>query len=104
MGGSVGRAAWQDLIDRMVEQKRRLVEFADYEPEKERYKSHRRNPLGHVLRDNHLRTLPPLTTEGMLDMFNYSYLWISPTGPETPEQITDEFLDTAIAGMRTHAE
>jgi hypothetical protein len=40
----------------------------------------------------------------MPGMFNYSYLWIGPTGPETPEQITDEFLDTAIAGMRTHAE
>lgn len=71
--------------------------------ERERYESHWRNALEQGIRDGHFHALPRLMTKGLLGMFNYSYIWISPTGPETPEQIADEFLDTVITGMRAHA-
>lgn len=37
--------------------------------------------------------------KGLLGMFNYSYLWLTLDGPESPEDIADEFLDTVLVGM-----
>ncbi len=68
--------------------------------ERERYESHWRNALEHGIRDGQFHPLPRLMVKGLLGMFNYSYLWITPTGAETPEEIADEFLDTIITGMR----
>jgi len=68
--------------------------------ERERYESHWRNALEQGIRDGQFRTLPRLMVKGLLGMFNYSYLWITPAGAETPEEIADEFLDAVVTGMR----
>ncbi|GCE41473.1 transcriptional regulator, TetR family [Rhodococcus wratislaviensis] len=68
--------------------------------ERERYESHWRNAVEQGIRDGHFRVLPRLMVKGLLGMFNYSYLWITPGGAETPEEIADEFLDAVIIGMR----
>ncbi|QHE73826.1 MULTISPECIES: TetR/AcrR family transcriptional regulator [Rhodococcus] len=68
--------------------------------ERERYESHWRNALAEGIRDGQFRALPRLMVKGLLGMFNYSYLWITPVGAETPEEIADDFLDIVISGMR----
>ncbi|MDT2008556.1 TetR/AcrR family transcriptional regulator [Rhodococcus opacus] len=68
--------------------------------ERERYESHWRNALEQGIRDGRFHALPRLMVKGLLGMFNYSYLWITPTGAETPEEIADEFLDAVFTGMR----
>ena len=68
--------------------------------ERERYESHWRNALEQGIRDGQFRALPRLMVKGLLGMFNYSYLWITPAGAETPEEIADEFLDAVVTGMR----
>ncbi|MBC2639042.1 MULTISPECIES: TetR/AcrR family transcriptional regulator [unclassified Rhodococcus (in: high G+C Gram-positive bacteria)] len=67
--------------------------------ERERYESHWRNAVEQGIRDGQFRALPRLMVKGLLGMFNYSYLWITPDGAESPEQIADEFLDAVIIGM-----
>ncbi|GAC02261.1 putative TetR family transcriptional regulator [Gordonia namibiensis NBRC 108229] len=68
--------------------------------QRERYESHWRNALEQGVRDGQFRALPRLMVKGVLGMFNYSYLWITLEGAETPEEIADDFLDTIIEGMR----
>ncbi|MGW4068615.1 TetR/AcrR family transcriptional regulator [Nocardia grenadensis] len=68
--------------------------------ERERYESHWRHALDQGVRDGRFRVLPRLLVKGLLGMFNYSYLWLTPSGSESPEKIADEFLDTVITGMR----
>ncbi|QXF84290.1 TetR/AcrR family transcriptional regulator (plasmid) [Rhodococcus pyridinivorans] len=68
--------------------------------ERERYESHWRNALEQGIRDGQFRSLPRLIVKGLLGMFNYSYLWITPTGAETPEEIADEFIDAVTSGIR----
>lgn len=68
--------------------------------ERERYESHWRNALDQGVRDGQFRALPRLMVKGVLGMFNYSYLWITLDGAETPEEIADDFLDSIIIGMR----
>jgi AcrR family transcriptional regulator len=66
---------------------------------RERYEAHWRGALDQGVRDGRFHPLPPLMVKGVLGMFNYSYLWLTADGPETPEQIAHEFLDTVITGM-----
>ena len=40
-----------------------------------------------------------LTVKAVLGMHNYSYLWIHPTGPLSPEQIADRFCDVLLHGL-----
>lgn len=68
--------------------------------ERERYESHWRNALDQGVRDGQFRALPRLMVKGVLGMFNYSYLWITLDGAESPEEIADDFLDAIITGMR----
>ncbi len=68
--------------------------------ERERYESHWRNALDQGVRDGQFRSLPRLMVKGVLGMFNYSYLWITLDGAESPEEIADDFLDSIIIGMR----
>ncbi|PYE11868.1 TetR family transcriptional regulator [Williamsia limnetica] len=67
---------------------------------RERYESHWRNALDQGVRDGQFRSLPRLMVKGVLGMFNYSYLWITLDGAESPEEIADDFLDSIIIGMR----
>ncbi|MBU8826833.1 TetR/AcrR family transcriptional regulator [Mycolicibacterium goodii] len=66
---------------------------------RERYEAHWRNALDQGVRERRFRPLPTLMVKGLLGMFNYSYLWLTLDGPESPEDIADEFLDTVLAGM-----
>ncbi|ABK70480.1 TetR/AcrR family transcriptional regulator [Mycolicibacterium smegmatis] len=66
---------------------------------RERYEAHWRNALDQGVRDGQFRPLPTLMVKGLLGMFNYSYLWLTLDGPESPEDIADEFLDTVLVGM-----
>ncbi|UGU30168.1 TetR/AcrR family transcriptional regulator [Mycolicibacterium smegmatis] len=66
---------------------------------RERYEAHWRNALDQGVRDGQFRPLPTLMVKGLLGMFNYSYLWLTLDGPESPEDIADDFLDTVLVGM-----
>lgn len=66
---------------------------------RERYEAHWRNALDQGVRDGQFRPLPTLMVKGLLGMFNYSYSWLTLDGPESPEDIADEFLDTVLVGM-----
>lgn len=46
-----------------------------------------------------LRPTRPIMTKGILGMFNFSYLWLRPTGGMSPEEIADEFCDMALSGL-----
>ncbi|MBU8807994.1 TetR/AcrR family transcriptional regulator [Mycolicibacterium goodii] len=70
---------------------------------RERYEAHWRNALDQGVRERRFRPLPTLMVKGLLGMFNYSYLWLTLDGPESPEDIADEFLDTVLAGMNAEA-
>lgn len=36
----------------------------------------------------------------MLDHFSYTYLWFEPSGPISPDELADEFLDALLGGIR----
>lgn len=40
-----------------------------------------------------------LTVKAVLGMHNYSYLWIDPDGPLTPEEVADRFCDLLLHGL-----
>lgn len=42
-----------------------------------------------------------LLVKGVLGMHNYSYLWLQPDGPATPEQIGSIFMDTILDGIHS---
>jgi len=44
--------------------------------------------------------LDPILTKGVIGMFNYTYLWISPDGALRPERIADLFSDALLSGVR----
>lgn len=44
--------------------------------------------------------LDPIVHKGIIGMFNYTYVWITPGGPLTPEVIADLFTDTLMSGVR----
>jgi len=66
---------------------------------RDRYEAHWEHAFGQAAGDGVFHVLPPLVVKGILGMFNYSYLWISPDGARDPEQIADDFLDTVINGI-----
>ena len=41
----------------------------------------------------------PIVTKGVLGMFNYSYLWLRPTGAMAPEDVADRFSMILISGL-----
>lgn len=45
------------------------------------------------------RELDPIVTKGVIGMFNYTYVWISPDGPVSPERIADLFSDAVLKGV-----
>lgn len=45
------------------------------------------------------RKLDPIVVKGVIGMFNYTYVWISPDGPIAPEQIADKFSDALLGGV-----
>lgn len=45
------------------------------------------------------RTADPLVVKALLGMHHYSYLWIRPGGPRTPEDIADFFCDLVFPGL-----
>jgi AcrR family transcriptional regulator len=44
--------------------------------------------------------LDPIVTKGIIGMFNHTYVWISPSGPLSPEKIADTFSDALLNGLR----
>lgn len=44
-------------------------------------------------------TVSALARKGLLGMFNYSYLWLRPSGQRTPEDIAEEFCRIVIGGL-----
>lgn len=67
---------------------------------RERYEGHWRQTLQQGARDGVFVPLPPLLVKGILGMFNYTYLWFEPSGPISPDELADEFLDTLLGGIR----
>jgi AcrR family transcriptional regulator len=45
------------------------------------------------------RKLDPIVTKGVIGMFNYTYVWISPDGPISPEKIASRFCDAILGGI-----
>lgn len=45
------------------------------------------------------RRLDPIVIKGVIGMFNYTYVWISPEGPVSPELIADKFCDAILQGL-----
>ncbi|GAB6984167.1 TetR family transcriptional regulator [Nocardioides pyridinolyticus] len=41
----------------------------------------------------------PIVVKGILGMFNYSYLWLSPNGAMSPEEVADRFTEVVLAGI-----
>ncbi|MGB3482439.1 MAG: TetR/AcrR family transcriptional regulator [Mycobacterium sp.] len=68
---------------------------------RERYEAHWRDTINEGIRAGRFRRVSPVVVKGILGMFNYSYLWLTPSGNETPEQIASEFVDVVISGLRT---
>lgn len=67
---------------------------------RERYEAHWRHALDEGIRNGVFRRVSPVMTKGILGMFNYTYLWMSLDGGETPEQIADDFLEVLLTGLR----
>jgi AcrR family transcriptional regulator len=45
------------------------------------------------------KDLSPVTIKCILGMHNYSYIWIRPEGPLTPEQISDTMCEIILKGL-----
>lgn len=41
----------------------------------------------------------PIVIKGVIGMFNYTYVWITPDGPISPERIADQFCDAILQGL-----
>ncbi|GAB7004700.1 TetR/AcrR family transcriptional regulator [Nocardioides sp. AN3] len=46
-----------------------------------------------------LRRLDPIVTKGVIGMFNYSIVWISPEGSISPSRIAEKFCDAILGGI-----
>lgn len=44
--------------------------------------------------------LDPIVNKGIIGMFNYTYVWITPDGTLSPETIADRFSDALMSGVR----
>ncbi|HEV7469821.1 MAG: hypothetical protein QOJ30_2638 [Pseudonocardiales bacterium] len=67
---------------------------------RERYEGYWRQTMHQGLQEGVLVALPPLLVKGILGLFNYTYLWFDATGPTTPDELADEFLDALLDGIR----
>jgi AcrR family transcriptional regulator len=67
---------------------------------RERYEGYWRQALDSGVRSGVLRPTPRLLVKGILGMLNYTYLWVKPEGPLTPDELADLFLDALIHGIR----
>ncbi|BBG03697.1 MULTISPECIES: TetR/AcrR family transcriptional regulator [Pseudonocardia] len=67
---------------------------------RERYEGYWRQALDQGVRSGVLRPTPRLLVKGMLGMLNYTYLWFTPDGDLSPEELADLFLDALIDGIR----
>jgi AcrR family transcriptional regulator len=47
------------------------------------------------------RTADPIIVKGLLGLHNYSYLWLRPDGPLTPEDVSDSYCDLLLRGLLT---
>lgn len=45
------------------------------------------------------RRLDPIVTKGVIGMFNYSIVWISPEGSISPARIAEKFCDAILGGI-----
>ncbi|MEU6698551.1 TetR/AcrR family transcriptional regulator [Pseudonocardia sp. NPDC046786] len=67
---------------------------------RERYEGYWRQALDQGVRSGLLRPTPQLLVKGLLGMLNYTYLWFTPDGDLSPEELADLFLDALIDGIR----
>ncbi|GAA1386339.1 TetR/AcrR family transcriptional regulator [Pseudonocardia kongjuensis] len=67
---------------------------------RERYEGYWRQALDQGVRSGLLRPTPRLLVKGLLGMLNYTYLWFTPDGDLSPEELADLFLDALIDGIR----
>lgn len=67
---------------------------------RERYEGYWRQALDQGVRSGVLRPTPRLLVKGLLGMLNYTYLWFTPDGDLSPEELADLFLDALIDGIR----
>jgi AcrR family transcriptional regulator len=67
---------------------------------RERYEGYWRQVLDQGAREGILRPTPRLLVKGVLGMLNYTYLWFTPDGEMTPEQLADVFLDALLNGIK----
>lgn len=45
------------------------------------------------------REVDPIVIKGVIGMFNYTYVWITPDGPISPERVADQFCDAILQGL-----
>jgi AcrR family transcriptional regulator len=67
---------------------------------RERYERYWAEVLESGGRAGELSPVNPLHVKGILGMLNYTYLWISPDGRLTPEEIAETFVDLLMNGLR----
>ncbi|WP_214366553.1 TetR/AcrR family transcriptional regulator [Pseudonocardia sp. H11422] len=67
---------------------------------RERYEGYWRQTLQLGVREGAFASLPPLLVKGILGMFNYTYLWYEPGGRTSPDELSDEFVDALLNGIR----
>lgn len=67
---------------------------------RERYEGYWRQALDQGVRSGLLRPTPRLLVKGILGMLNYTYLWFTPDGDLSPEELADLFLDALLDGLR----
>jgi AcrR family transcriptional regulator len=66
---------------------------------RERYEGYWRQAMDRGVRSGALRPTPRLLVKGILGMLNYTYLWFTPDGELTPEELADLFLNALIEGI-----
>jgi AcrR family transcriptional regulator len=66
---------------------------------RERYEGYWRQAMDRGVRSGVLRQTPRLLVKGILGMLNYTYLWFTPDGELTPDELADLFLDAIIDGI-----
>jgi AcrR family transcriptional regulator len=66
---------------------------------RERYEGYWRQALDRGVSSGVLRPTPRLLVKGILGMLNYTYLWFTPDGELTPEELADLFLNALIDGI-----
>jgi TetR/AcrR family transcriptional regulator, cholesterol catabolism regulator len=50
-------------------------------------------------RDGEFQSISPLLRRGVIGFFNSTYLWIDASGPVTPEEVADHYVDFLLEGL-----